>query len=1516
MPSSLHKRVTELPLLNTLSSGVLFYCGVNGAFDRAVTSDVMQSFFGGGVSDFLGLSDTPNSYAGQSLKGVRVNAGETGLEFFASGGGGTITGPGASTDNAVVRWDGVAGTVIQNSNVIIADTGAIQSSFYGTGVIHTDGSGNFTTSPIVAGDITNNTITFAKIQTIPTDSLLGRDTAGTGNVETILLNATLSMDGAGNLQRAALTGDVTVPVGSNATTIANNAVTYAKMQDVTATSRFIGRITAGAGDPEELTGTQATTLLDVFTSTLKGLAPASGGGTSNFLRADGNWAAPAGGGNVTAVPTPVDNQIAVWTGATSIEGDTALTFDTTTDTLSVGASGKFNFGAVTILSDSAGTTTLQNIDALDATTTTTIRGIGQALTKTDDTNVTLTLGGSPTTALLNASSITVGWTGTLGVSRGGIGVGTITGIMQGNGTGAVTGITNSSTTGQVLRVTGVSTYAWGALDLANASAITGDLPFANLAQGTARSVLGVTGNATADVASIQGTADQTLVVNSAGTALTFGALNLAAAAATTGDLPFSALAQGTARSVLGVTGNATADVASIQGTADQTLVVNSAGTALTFGALNLAAAAATTGDLPFSALAQGTARSVLGVSGNATADNASIQSSATGQIINSTATTIAWTATPTLGNSGTTVGSLAFANATTGTITLQPTTGALGSTVLTMPAGSATLLTTLTGQPLDATLTALAAFNTNGLLTQTAADTFTGRTITGTTNRITVTQGDGVAGNPTIDISTSYVGQATITTLGTITAGVWNGTDIAFANIAQGSARSVLGVTGNATADLASIQGTADQTLVVNSAGTALAFGALNLSAAAAITGDLPFANLAQGTARSVLGVTGNATADFASIQGTADQVLVVNTAGTALAFGTVATGGITNDAVTYAKMQNVSATSRFIGRITAGAGDPEELTGTQATTLLDIFTSTLKGLAPASGGGTTNFLRADGSWASPSTAAGVRTKLTVATTFYVRDDGSNSNTGTADTAGGAKLTWQGAFDEISRNYDTGGQVVTITNTQAAKTWTAGLDFSAGWLGEGQIIIDGGGATNTIFSVTGNSCFQTSGILPGAGVLLRDLKMITITSGNGIAHSGVGTIILGPGLEFGACADGHIDALGSSAHIWMNALVSGHGTAYTISGGGYSHLFSYQGGNIEIIGGVAVTVSGTPAFTNFAECGLEALIRTAGTTFTGSATGQRYSVYLNSAIDTNNAGANHYPGNAVGTESSGGTYDNFTGFVKQLTTGHSIFGSAASNATIDNPIYLLGDPGATPINVPSPLIINDYLSGDLSAYPSSTSCVVWTTVKHTGVAALPLFVGMDIEPIINSDSTGPITGVYGIVGTVTNYGSGNITDSYGQFFGLDDEGSGTKTNMYGERCQIKHQTSGTGAVTNIYAGYFEALIGNSAGAITNLTIGRFTVTKTASQTLTNAIGVQIDDFSGLGSTISYNLYSKGLASLNVFEGQARCGLVSADLSLDGNQTIAAGFGTIVPDVFEISSGIFLEVGSGAIMEIT
>lgn len=77
----------------------------------------------------------------------------------------------------------------------------------------------------------------------------------------------------------------------------------------------------------------------------------------------------------------------------------------------------------------------------------------------------------------------------------------------------------------------------------------------------------------------------------------------------------------------------------------------------------------------------------------------------------------------------------------------------------------------------------------------------------------------------------------------TITADV-RSNSISNALLRQSIARSVIGVTGNSTANVADIQGTADQVLRVNSAGTALGFGQINLASSNAVTGVLPIANI------------------------------------------------------------------------------------------------------------------------------------------------------------------------------------------------------------------------------------------------------------------------------------------------------------------------------------------------------------------------------------------------------------------------------------------------------------------------------------------------------------------------------------------------------------------------------------------------------------------------------------------------------------------------------------------------
>lgn len=170
------------------------------------------------------------------------------------------------------------------------------ASLASTSLVYDATSHTFQSAAASGGDITrtqnSNTytiatgaVTFAKLQTI------GYGVLGNPTVATTVAPSLIAPPGGFTVLQDNNAGVIVFALLSTGS-YNNNSVTYAKMQDVTATSRFIGRITAGAGDPEELTGTQATTLLDVFSSTLKGLTPLSGGGTTNFLRADGAWAAP------------------------------------------------------------------------------------------------------------------------------------------------------------------------------------------------------------------------------------------------------------------------------------------------------------------------------------------------------------------------------------------------------------------------------------------------------------------------------------------------------------------------------------------------------------------------------------------------------------------------------------------------------------------------------------------------------------------------------------------------------------------------------------------------------------------------------------------------------------------------------------------------------------------------------------------------------------------------------------------------------------------------------------------------------------------------------------------------------------------------------------------------------------------------------------------------------------------------------------------------------------------------
>jgi hypothetical protein len=141
----------------------------------------------------------------------------------------------------------------------------------------------------------------------------------------------------------------------------------------------------GTGLLKNTTGTGVPSIavnsdLPTMTATVGGAVPTPPNNTTTFLRGDGTFATPAGGGDVSKVGTPVDNQVGVWTGSGTIEGDAALTFDTTTDTLSVGTTGVLVTGSMELGHASDTTITRTGAGAIA------VEGVGVALNSTSLTH--------------------------------------------------------------------------------------------------------------------------------------------------------------------------------------------------------------------------------------------------------------------------------------------------------------------------------------------------------------------------------------------------------------------------------------------------------------------------------------------------------------------------------------------------------------------------------------------------------------------------------------------------------------------------------------------------------------------------------------------------------------------------------------------------------------------------------------------------------------------------------------------------------------------------------------------------------------------------------------------------------------------------------------------------------------------------------------------------------------------------------------------------------------------------
>ena len=70
-----------------------------------------------------------------------------------------LTGPGASTDNAVVRWDGATGLTVQDSLVLVDDLGNVDATSYSVGGTAPVADGTYTVGAALTGGGDEGTIT-------------------------------------------------------------------------------------------------------------------------------------------------------------------------------------------------------------------------------------------------------------------------------------------------------------------------------------------------------------------------------------------------------------------------------------------------------------------------------------------------------------------------------------------------------------------------------------------------------------------------------------------------------------------------------------------------------------------------------------------------------------------------------------------------------------------------------------------------------------------------------------------------------------------------------------------------------------------------------------------------------------------------------------------------------------------------------------------------------------------------------------------------------------------------------------------------------------------------------------------------------------------------------------------------------------------------------------------------------------------------------------------------------------
>ena len=253
-------------------------------------------------------------------------------------------------------------------------------------------------------------------------------------------------------------------------------------------------------------------------------------------------------------------------------------------------------------------------------------------------------------------------------------------------------------------------------------------------------------------------------------------------------------------------------------------------------------------------------------------------------------------------------------------------------------------------------------------------------------------------------------------------------------------------------------------------------------------------------------------------------------------------------------------------------------------------------------------------------------------TTYYVRTDGSNSNAGLVNDAGGAFLTIQHALNVAAADMVISGSSdvsIYVETGSYAEYLVLPAILRAG---SGRLKIVGNGSDPTdvvVRSVSAEYC--------GDWILQYfSIENVEAVSNYNALLVGRGASVECNAMDFGSAGTGRQIFVRDGGRVLCSD--------YTIGGGGKSHIKTEAGG-AYVFSGSAITFTASATYSESVVQCLTGLghVELTGvsfdvSTFSATVTGKRYDINANGVCNTGGGGASFIPGSVAGTTATGGQY--------------------------------------------------------------------------------------------------------------------------------------------------------------------------------------------------------------------------------------------------------------------------------------